>query len=192
MDFDFKYLIWGVILIVYVVKQIMKLTSIKSTQYEEPTPSSSKPLRKANTTPLPNKYNPEPLKKSSRPTISSPMEELMKEMGIERPTKRKDLLTKNASKYPSQKTYQVADNDPIAVVDYDENIESELSQIEKAKKENQLKAERQKISNPSMADEHFDPYSLAKFKTSELMKKLHNPQDLRDAIILGEILNRKY
>ena len=86
----------------------------------------------------------------------------------------------------------VADDDPIEVVDYDENIESELSQIEKSRKENQLKAERQKISNPNMTEEHYKPYSLTKSKMSELMKKINNPQDLRDAIVIGEILNRKY
>lgn len=192
MEFDFKYLIWGVILIIYVVKQIMKLTSIKSTQYEPPVTSSTKPVRKINTAQVANKYNPEPVKKSYTPTKSSPMEEFMKEMGIEMPSKRKDLSTKNPSKYPSRKSIDVADDDPIEVVDYDENIESELSQIEKSRKENQLKAERQKISNPNMTEEHFKPYSLTKSKMSELMKKINNPQDLRDAIVIGEILNRKY
>ncbi len=180
MDFDLKYLIWGVVLIVYVIKQIMKLTGVKPTQPEEPIEQTAHTARRQ--IPKTIEYATEP--KPPRPTISSPLDELMKEMGMELPNKPKEIAAKNISKYPTSKQ--------IEVVDYDDNIESELAQVERIKKENKLKAERQKISNPSLADEHFEPYSLAQNKESTLIKKIRNPEDLRDALVIGEILNRKY
>ena len=180
MDFDFKYLIWGVVLVVYVVKQLIKLTGVKSTQPEEVFDKPARPGRRISPQNLDKTVDSKP----SRPTISSPLDELMKEMGIELPIKPKEIIKKNVSKYPAPKE--------IKVIDYDDNIESELVQIEKLKKENKVKADLQKISNPSFADEHFKPYSLTQNVESNLIKKLRNPQDLRDALVLAEILNRKY
>lgn len=182
---EFKIIIWVVLLVIYAIKQFMKLTSVKSTQKEVvvtvpkpvifPKDSGNFGNRK-----IEEKLNQEP--KTHRPMLSHRIEEKLSERNKQLPPIKK----------LEYKEIAVRDKRSLEITDYDNNIVSDLSLAEKAQQEMREKSKLQRLSNPSLEDAHFEPYSLSHHTSSSILKKLTNPQDLREAIILGEILNRKY
>ena len=169
---DYKIFIWVVVLIVYAIKQFKKLTSIKSTQKEVLAPAAPyTPMDQVN---VPKK------KPVQNRVLEFPKDK--KEEAWSKPKAAKKFLKEELS----------SKNKSLEIIDYDDNIVSELSLASQVQKEMQAKAQRQKLSDPSLRDEHFEPYALQHTQAMVIGEKLKSPQSLREAIVLAEILDRKY
>lgn len=182
---DFKILIWVVLLVIYAVRQFMKLSSVKSTQKEVvvTVPKTVNfPKDSGNFANRKKEEKPKQEIKTHRPMLSHRIEEKLSERNKQLPPIKKLEYREIAPR----------DKRSLEVTDYDDNIVSDLSLAEKTQQEMREKAKLQRLSNPSLEDAHFEQYSLSHHTSSSISKKLTNPQDLREAIILGEILNRKY
>lgn len=182
---DYKLLIWVVLLIIYAIKQFMKLTSVKSTQKEVvvtvPKPVNF-PKDSGNFANRKIEEKPKQSPKTQRQILSHGVEEKLRE-------RNKQLAP---IKKLGNKEIAGRDKRSLEIIDYDDNIVSDLTLAEKAQQEMREKTKLQKLNNPSLEDAHFEQYSIHHHTSSSILKKLTNPQDLREAIILGEILNRKY
>lgn len=181
-DFDFKIIIWVVVLIVYAVRQFMKLTSIKSTQKEAPVPSA----------PYSPKQSGELVKKQTvQNRAQKPLHEReIIDKKVEAWSKPKFNSSSQSNRSAQEEVRRSSKS--LEISDYDDNIVTELSLAKQAQEEMHAKALRQKVSNPNMVNARFEPYALQHAHASYIGEKLKSPQSLREAIVLGEILNRKY
>ncbi|TAH27762.1 MAG: hypothetical protein EAZ07_00785 [Cytophagales bacterium] len=190
-NFNYKILIWVVVLVIYAIKQLRKLGNIKSTDQGVPIPipkTYELPQKSENQKHINEKKIIEP--KKSEESFSNPNKNKPSKDSGEFYKKR--ILEKSSHQKNQSKPYTAESSKSLELLDYDELIEDELSIAKKAQKELSEKALNQKKINPSLSDEHFDPYKLSNNKTNPIIEKLRNPETVREAIILSEILAKKY
>lgn len=123
----------------------------------------------------------ETVRKQAEPEKKFPysLEDILREFGNtldDRPVVEKE-------KERNYKREVLEDAKPV-IVDYDEGIEDE--------EEVASKIERKRGFTISEGDPHFEPYSLEKGDVNRYAAFLRDPQGLKDAFVMQEILNRKH
>lgn len=107
------------------------------------------------------------------------LEDVLREFG----TGKENKKVVEEVKKPSYQPLDFEDTKPV-VVDYDENLEDEEDTPS-------LEIKRGEVTI-SGQDSHFDPYLLNKKQENKYAAFLSNPEGLKTAFVVQEILNRKH
>ena len=164
MEFDFKIILYIVIFVIYILAKTLKKSPSKQSP-KRPRPKIDAEAHEA-----------EPM------TFEDIFRELNVDKKKEKPVKVKNEVEELESSYPSDDEIQ-------------EVYKESLIQAEKSKTQEQIVRDNaKKKRTAALKYDKFSAYEVKEITSlaSELGEMLKNPEDARKAIVLKEILDRKY
>lgn len=186
---EFKIIFWIIVGIIWVITKLRQAMKKKPIP-EEADPDTQVPAKTSRPATLSSKPPLKKFTKQEKPvtppakSFGSTLEDMMREFGTDSAEKTQVPQPSYEEVNPPVKSYK-NENYDSGLVDEETQVLQKLARD----KEAVLLSKKHGVVSK---DEHFEPYALAQASNSKILAMLKNKEDLKTAVVLGEILQRKF